>query len=235
MVISAFYYLKEVIRLESGNNRYVFEINYIDKTFRYNEVSYINEIGNKVSNGLIRVSGDTTFLMSNYDLEKLPIDVKGKIDLRNLQDNKLVLKFDNQLLLNNRENLFVVINGNDTVNANVDTINYQNIINEFFIILKNSPDIYLINYYRELPVELLTNEDSIIKSEIDYNLGSRLKTKIYVNCNKYRAMEVMLNVNVDLWNYQTINDTIIRNGNKFIWYSTLFNGKRFLRLSKNKL
>ncbi len=206
----------------------------IDKTFTFNEVNYINQLGNKSCNGTVQVFKDTLILQSNFDLNKLPIKVDGDIDKGDCQESMLIINREEQILLKNSKNLFVVFNKKDTISVKSDTIRYNSRINEFFIILKNKPDDYLLKYYNELPIELLTEEDFIIISNLNTSKGNRLKTVIYLNENEYCVLKVSLNVNRDLWNYQTINDTLInRNDGFYIWHSILFDRTALLKLSKN--
>ena len=233
VVVEAFC-IQDVIKLESGNNRYNFYINFEDNTFQYNETCHVNQIGNRYSSGSIRVVDDTIFLQSEYNLRKLPINIEGRKYLNECKGTVLIINNDNQFLLKDRENLFVVINNKDSLLAKSDTIYYSNMINEFFIILREKPDLYLKNYYKELPKELMIKEDTFIISKMNKNLGNKFKTETYVNNKKYCTMNVTLNVNVDLWNYQTIDDTIICKDDKYIWYSFIFDGKRFLKVEENK-
>lgn len=223
---------EQIIKLESGNERYNFTINKSIKDFTYNEINYINQIFNMSSHGTIKIVEDTIFLQSDYNFNSIPLKILGEY-VNEKKKSVIVLKKGNQTLLDDFTDVLFVINDKDTINVTSDTLRYKDKINTFFIFVKNRNDDYLEKYYKTLPKELFTREDSLTVKSLNKKLNIRLRTKTYFNKNEYNKMTVSFEVNVDLWNYQYINDTIIDNNGCFLWHSVLFDDTRVLKLLKN--
>ena len=203
------------IFLESGHHHYNYLIDFTKKRFCYTEIVSINRIFNKHSEGDIKVSEDTVFLKSDYDLMKMPVNVERSFD-KTRKQNTLIFDFKNQILLKSPESVFIVINQSDTIVIKSDTILYPKRISDFYLFVYQVDDnsnIEELNH--SLPKEIQDKEVPLQKREI------RLKTDVFENKSHMNSFRVSISVEVDLWNYQTIEDTIILHEESCIWKSRM--------------
>ncbi len=201
--------------LESGHHHFNYLIDFTKKRFCYTEIVSINKIFNKHSEGNFKVSEDTVFLKSDYDLMKVPISVEKSFD-KNQKQNTLIFDFKNQILLKSSENVFVVINQSDTIMIKSDTILYPKRISDFYLFVYQVDDNSNIEELgHSFPKEIQDMEVPLPKREI------RLKTDVFENKSNMNFFRVSISAEVDLWNYQTIEDTIILHEESCIWKSRM--------------
>ncbi|MCF6183423.1 MAG: hypothetical protein L3J56_02145 [Bacteroidales bacterium] len=177
------------------------------------------------SRGNFIKKGDTIIVKSDYDNMKLPFDVKSK-NKPEIKYNEIVFNFlridpfnDNGYELE-RNNLFFIVNGVDTIRLYKDTIKYNKKIENFQIASIERVKFLYAEYYDDIP------NDS-------YEEFIYYKTKIYNVIDTCNYFEVTFCINRMYVVYKPLNDTIVFNKSKAIWY--LSNKKAHVNLKKTSL